>query len=69
MENLTLVGLVLNPVGVILLFLYVIPKRVRTDGILLLLQGNKSDQKLLRQERDWDLWSLIGILLQGVGAE
>jgi hypothetical protein len=58
---LTLAGLVLNLVGVILLFFYVLPQRVRTDGIRGLWQGSVVDQKLLSDERHWDLLSRIGL--------
>ena len=71
---LTLAGLVLNLVGVMLLFFYVLPQRVRTDGIRGLMQGSVVDQRLLSEERHWDLLSLIGlwsviggIVLQGFG--
>jgi hypothetical protein len=71
---LTLVGLVLNLVGVILLFFYVLPRRVRTDGIRGLMQGSVVHQELLKLERSWDFWSniglgcvIIGIVLQAVG--
>jgi hypothetical protein len=56
---LTLFGLVLNSVGVILLFFYVLPQRVQTDGIRGLWQGSVVDQKLLRDERHWDFLSAI----------
>ena len=71
---LTLIGLVLNTVGVALLFFYVLPRRVRTDGIRGLLQGSNPNQELIELERRWDFLSaiglacvIIGIILQGLG--
>jgi hypothetical protein len=67
---LTLFGLVLNPVGVIVLFLYVLP----TGGITGQWERSEVDEAELKLERRWDLlsaiglWSvIIGIALQGVG--
>lgn len=70
----TLFGLVLNPVGVIVLFLYVLPRRDRTGGITGQWERSEVDEAELKLERRWDLlsaiglWSvIIGIALQGVG--
>jgi hypothetical protein len=66
--------MILNLPGVMLLFVYVIPQRIRTDGVILSWKGNKPDQKLIKLERNWDFWSgvdlwcvIIGIALQGFG--
>ena len=71
---LTLIGLLLNIAGVILLFFYVLPRRERTDGIRGSWVGSKPNQELIKLERRWDrfsalgLWALItGIVLQGFG--
>jgi hypothetical protein len=71
---LTLVGLSLNTAGVIRLFFYVLPRRERTGGTLINIQGVKPNQELIRLERRWDLYSgvglacvIIGIVLQGLG--
>ena len=71
---LTLFGLVLNPVGVIVLFLYVLPRRHRTGGITGQWERSEVDEAELKLERRWDLlsaiglWSVIvGVALQGVG--
>ena len=71
----TLVGLFLNLVGVILLFLYVLPRRERTEGIRVTWTNpNKPNQELIRLERRWDTFSwiglgcvVVGIVLQGLG--
>jgi hypothetical protein len=71
----TLVGLFLNLVGVILLFLYVLPRRERTEGIRVTWTNpNKPNQELIRLERRWDIFSwiglgcvVVGIVLQGLG--
>jgi hypothetical protein len=72
---LTFLGLFLNLVGVWLLFFYVLPRRMRTDGTLFSWQNSSNpDQKLIKLERRWDILSgiglacvIIGILLQAVG--
>jgi len=71
---LTLFGLLLNLVGVVLLFFYVLPRRDRSDGIRLTFTGDKPNQELIRLERRWDFYSAIGlwcviagIVLQGFG--
>jgi hypothetical protein len=71
----TLVGLFLNLVGVILLFLYVLPRRERTEGIRVTwINPDKPNQELIRLERRWDTFSwiglgcvVVGIVLQGLG--
>jgi hypothetical protein len=72
----TLGGLFLNLVGVILLFLYVLPRRERTGGIGFAWTNTENpNQKVIRLERRWDIFSwiglgcvVVGIILQGVGA-
>jgi hypothetical protein len=71
---LTLVGLLLNVAGVILLFFYVMPRRERTGGIRGSWARSEVNQTELRLERHWDrrsaigLWCvIIGVVLQGVG--
>jgi hypothetical protein len=71
---LTVLGLVLNGVGVVLLFLYTLPRRQRTKGILFNWTTTVPDQGLVKLERNWDvlstigLWCvIIGIVLQGLG--
>lgn len=71
----TLAGLFLNLVGVILLFLYVLPRRERTGGIRLTWTNTQNpNQEVIRLERRWDILSwiglgcvVVGIFLQGVG--
>src|SRR5271166_2465521 len=68
-----LVGLFLNLVGVILLFLYVLPRRERTGGIgFRWTNTEKPNQVLISLERRWDIFSwiglgcvVVGIVLQG----
>ena len=56
---LTFVGLFLNLVGVVLLFLYVLPRRERTEGIRITwINPDKPNQELIRLERRWDTFSL-----------
>jgi len=71
---LTFAGLFLNLAGVILLFLYVLPRRERTVGIRGSWARSEVNQTELRLERRWDFWSaiglwcvIVGIVLQGVG--
>jgi hypothetical protein len=70
----TLFGLFLNGVGVALLFLYTLPRRQRTDGVLFSWKTGSPNQDLIKLERQWDtlstigLWCVIvGIVLQGLG--
>jgi hypothetical protein len=59
---LTLVGLFLNLVGVILLFLYALPRRERTEGIRVTWANpDKPNLELIRLERRWDIFSAIGL--------
>ena len=57
---LTFAGLLLNLVGVILLFLYVLPRRERTGGISGSWARSEVNQAELRLERGWDFLSAIG---------
>ncbi len=70
---LTLIGLLLNVVGVILLFFYVLPRRQRTGGTKVSIPG-RLNPEVLELERHWDrlsaigLWCvIIGVVLQGAG--
>jgi hypothetical protein len=70
----TFAGLLLNLDGVILLFLYVLPRRERTGGITGSWARSEVNQVELRLERRWDFLSaiglscvIIGIALQGFG--
>jgi hypothetical protein len=60
---LTLIGLLLNLVGVLLLFFFVIPQRMRTKGVVgvSFYNPNLSDQKALKTESLWDILSGIGL--------
>jgi hypothetical protein len=60
------VGLIMNLAGVILLFFYVMPRRVRTGGYQVLL-GNPPDQTAAKKERRFDLLSWAGLSLVVVG--
>jgi hypothetical protein len=64
---LNLVGLVLNLVGVWLLFLYVLPRRSRTEGHRLFID-EQPNPKVVRLERRWDFLSMIGLTAVTVGA-
>jgi hypothetical protein len=55
-----LAGLVMNLIGVVLLFFYVMPRRVRTGGHDMYV-GSQHDQKALRAEQRFDLFSYIGL--------
>ena len=57
---LTLIGLLLNIAGVILLFFYVLPRRERTDGIRGSWVGSKPNQELIKLERRWDHLARLG---------
>ena len=74
LENCIHLELVLNLVGVVLLFLYALPKRRGTNGVGINLAGDKPNQELIALERRWDFWSgfglwcaIAGIALQGYG--
>jgi hypothetical protein len=59
-------GLIMNLAGVILLFLYVMPRRVRTGGYQV-LYGLPADQNAAKKERRSDLFSWVGLALVVVG--
>jgi hypothetical protein len=60
------VGLVMNLAGVILLFLYVMPRRVRAGGHQV-LYGLPADQNAAKKERRFDSLSWVGLSLVVVG--
>ena len=60
----TLFGLVLNPVGVIVLFLYVLPRRHRTGGITGQWERSEVDEAELKLEL---LAVAIPMHMKGVG--
>jgi hypothetical protein len=60
------VGLIMNLAGVILLFFYVMPRRVRTAGYQT-LYGLPADQNVANKERRFDLLSWVGLSLVVVG--
>jgi hypothetical protein len=59
-------GLVIATAGVLLLFIYGMPYRVRTGGASGLLL-NEIDQQAIREERRYDVLGWIGLVLVLIG--
>ena len=59
--SLNVAGLVMNLVGVILLFRYGMPFRVRTGGNQVRFLSNVTDAQAVRAERPYDILGWIGL--------
>jgi hypothetical protein len=56
----TVAGLLLNLIGVLLLFRYGMPYRVRTGGADY-IQTRQTDQEAIKAERRYNIWGNIGL--------
>jgi hypothetical protein len=63
---LTVTGIALNAVGVIILFRFAMPYRVRKEGPALLVRHANASEK--SEERHYDMASRIGLALVIMGA-
>jgi hypothetical protein len=60
-------GLVANLVGVILLFRYGMPYRVRTKGETYMALDGPLDQEEIKADRRFDRWGKLGLFLIVLG--
>ena len=60
-------GLAANLVGVILLFRYGMPYRVRTEGETYLVLNGPLNQKEIKADRRYDRWGKLGLVLIVLG--
>jgi hypothetical protein len=60
-------GLAANLIGVILLFSYGMPYRVRTGGDVSIIASGPPDQNAIRAERRYERLGLLGLVLIVLG--
>ena len=66
-QILNVFGLVANLLGVILLFLFGMPFRIRTGGETFYVRSGVPDQRVIRTEERYERWGMLGLILIVLG--